>query len=115
LVDRSDVWAIAKREHRSIEDAARSARYRFFDRARGTLAADVVALGHTRDDQAETFLLRLLRGAGSRGLGAMHPRRGRLIRPLLDCRRADLQAYLHDRAIGFVHDETNDDVSVPRN
>jgi tRNA(Ile)-lysidine synthase len=45
----------------------------------------------------------------------MHPRRGHLVRPLLDCRRADLQAYLGERAIPFVHDETNDDVSVPRN
>jgi tRNA(Ile)-lysidine synthase len=115
VVDRADVREVARRERRSIEDAARTARHAFLEQARIHLGADAVALGHTRDDQAETFLLRLLRGAGSRGLGAMHPRRGRLIRPLLDCRRADLQAYLRDRAVDFVHDETNDDVSVPRN
>jgi tRNA(Ile)-lysidine synthase len=115
IVDRADVRQLAHRENRSIEDAARTARHAFLERARVELRADVIALGHTRDDQAETFLLRLLRGAGSRGLGAMHPRRGFLVRPLLDCRRADLQTYLHEHSIPFVHDETNDDVSVPRN
>jgi tRNA(Ile)-lysidine synthase len=115
VVDRADVRDLARRESRSIEDAARTARHGFLEWARVQLNADVVALGHTRDDQAETFLLRLLRGAGSRGLGSMHPCRGNLVRPLLDCRRADLQAYLQDQNIAFVHDATNDDVSVPRN
>ena len=115
VVDRQDVRELARREYRSIEYAARTARHAFLERARLQFGADAVALGHTRDDQAETFLLRLLRGAGSRGLGSMHPRRGRLIRPLLDCRRTDLKEYLMEREIPFVHDETNDDVSVPRN
>ena len=99
VADREDVAARARRERRSVEDAARRARYEFFDRARTELAGDVVALGHTRDDQAETFLLRLLRGAGARGLAAMHPRNGFIIRPLIDCRRADLRAYLDERRI----------------
>ena len=77
--------------------------------------ADVIALGHTRDDQAETFLLRLLRGAGARGLAAMHPRRGALIRPLLDCRRATLRDYLASRDVPYIHDESNGDLSIPRN
>src|SRR5262249_47375251 len=83
VVDREDVAARAARERRSLEDAARGARYAFFERARAELGAHVVALGHTRDDQAETFLLRLVRGAGARGLAAMHPRRGDIVRPLL--------------------------------
>jgi tRNA(Ile)-lysidine synthase len=115
IADRADVRDLARRENRSIEDAARTARHAFLERARVGLGADVVALGHTRDDQAETFLLRLLRGAGSRGLGAMHPRREALIRPLIDCRRAELKAWLAQRNIAFVHDASNDDVSVPRN
>src|SRR5262245_21112406 len=115
ILERADIRAIARREDRSIEGAAHTARHAFLNRARQQLGADLVALGHTKDDQAETFLLRLLRGAGSRGLGSMHPRRGTLIRPLLDCRRAELQAYLQERGIAFVHDETNEDVSVPRN
>jgi tRNA(Ile)-lysidine synthase len=110
-----DVRARARRERRSIEDAARAARYECFARARASLAADLVALGHTRDDQAETVLLRLTRGAGPRGLAAMHPRNGRIVRPLLGCRRQDLRAWLAQRQIAFVEDETNDDVSIPRN
>jgi tRNA(Ile)-lysidine synthase len=115
LVDREDVRLRAGRERRSIEDAAHAARHEFFDRALAHFDADLVAVGHTRDDQAETFLLRLLRGAGPKGLAAMHPRRGRVIRPLLECRRADLRAYLDERGVQYIEDETNSDVSIPRN
>ena len=113
--ERADVAAVARQIHRSIEDAARTVRHDFLERARLELGADAIALGHTRDDQAETFLLRLIRGAGPRGLSGMHPRNGRLIRPLLDCRRDGLRAFLAERNIPFVHDESNDDVSIPRN
>jgi tRNA(Ile)-lysidine synthase len=113
--EREDVKARARDERRSIEDAARRARYEFFERARRQFDADVVALGHTRDDQAETFLLRLLRGAGSRGLAAMYPRHGTIVRPVLDCRRVELRRYLDGRNMTYVDDETNDDVSIPRN
>src|SRR6185295_13616869 len=114
-VEREDVAARAGRERRSLEDAARTARHGFFERARARLDAGIVALGHTRDDQAETFLLRLLRGAGPRGLAAMHPRRGSVVRPLLACRRQELRAYLAERQASYVDDESNADVSIPRN
>jgi len=115
VIDRADVGALARSQRRSLEDAARTARHAFFARARTELGADVVALGHTRDDQAETFLLRLLRGAGSRGLAAMYPRNGAIVRPLLECRRRDLRAYLDERRAAYVEDESNADVSIPRN
>ena len=115
VAGRGDVGARARREGQSIEAAAHDARHEFLEHARIELDADVVALGHTRDDQAETFLLRLLRGAGARGLAAMHPRNGRIIRPLLDCRRADLLAYLREAGIDSVQDESNVDPAVPRN
>jgi tRNA(Ile)-lysidine synthase len=115
LVDRGDVAERARRERRSIETAARAARHEFLERARLHFNADAIALGHTRDDHAETFLLRLLRGAGARGLGSMHPRNGAIIRPLVACRRAELRAFLDSRQIAYVEDESNDDVSIPRN
>jgi tRNA(Ile)-lysidine synthase len=114
-VEREDVAARARMERRSLETAARTARHAFFERARAHFAAHAVALGHTRHDQAETFLLRLTRGAGMRGLAAMHPRNGVLIRPLLSCRRDELRAYLAEAGIAYVDDESNADVSIPRN
>jgi tRNA(Ile)-lysidine synthase len=114
-VEREDVAARARLERRSVESAGRTARHAFFERARAHFAAHAVALGHTRDDQAETFLLRLTRGAGLRGLAAMHPRNGVLIRPLLSCRRDELRAYLAEAGITYVEDESNADVSIPRN
>jgi len=115
LVEREDVRARAARERQSIEHAARSARHEFFGRACSHFSADVIALGHTRNDQAETVLLRLLRGAGPRGLSAMHPRSGRAIRPLLYCERSELRTFLAERGLPFVEDSTNDDVTIPRN
>jgi tRNA(Ile)-lysidine synthase len=113
--DRADVAARADRERQSIEAAARAARYEGFSRARRQTGADLVALGHTKDDQAETFLLRLLRGAGPRGLAGMHPRNGPVVRPLLDCRRAHLRDWLGAHDIAFVDDDSNADVGIPRN
>jgi tRNA(Ile)-lysidine synthase len=121
VTDRADVAARARRDGQSVEDAGRRARHEFFERTRVALGADCVAVGHTRDDQAETLLLRLLRGAGPRGLSGMHPRSGTVVRPLLDCRRDELRSWLADRrarglpACDYVNDETNADVSIPRN
>ena len=113
--DRVDVASLARAQRRSIEDAARAARYAFLDRARDHLGADVVATGHTRDDQAETFLLRIIRGAGTRGLGVIRRRAGRIVRPLLDCTREELRAYLLAKNEAFREDATNADVRVARN
>ena len=74
-----------------------------------------MAVGHTRDDQAETFLLKLARGAGATGLGAVYPRRGEVIRPLLDASREDVQQWLRERGQAWVEDETNADLRNPRN
>jgi len=115
IAERVDVAALAQSERRSLEDAARRARYAFFDRAADACGADVIATAHTRDDQAETFLLRLLRGAGSRGLAGIRHRVGRVIRPLLDIDRAALRDYLASSGQAFREDASNADVSIPRN
>ena len=114
-VGSADVRALAREQGRSIEDAARAARYAFLDAAAERLRADVIAVAHTRDDQAETFLLRLVRGAGPRGLTGIHPRAGRVVRPLIDISRSELRAYAAERGLEFREDETNRDVAIPRN
>jgi tRNA(Ile)-lysidine synthase len=112
---RADVRAIAAAEGRSIEDAARRVRYACLEQAADRLKADAIAVGHTLDDQAETFLLRLVRGAGPRGLAGIHPRAGRVVRPLLDVRRSELREYIRERGLAYREDPTNADVSIPRN
>jgi tRNA(Ile)-lysidine synthase len=115
LVAASDVKALAAERGCSIEDAARQARYAFFTSASTQVGATRVAVGHTTDDQAETFLLKLARGAGLTGLGSIYPRRGDVIRPLLDVGRDELRQYLLARGESWVEDETNADLSNPRN
>lgn len=112
---RADVAALAVGRGESIEAAARRARYAFLSEAAVAAGATHIATGHTLDDQAETVLLRLLRGAGSRGLSGIRVKRGTLIRPLLECRRADLRAYLSARGEVFREDASNADVAIPRN
>jgi tRNA(Ile)-lysidine synthase len=115
VAERVDVAALARAQKRSVEDAARVARYAFLERAAVSLRADVIAVAHTKEDQAETFLLRLLRGAGTRGLGAIRPRAGRVIRPLIEIERETLREYLRGLGQTFREDATNADVAIPRN
>lgn len=100
---------------RSPEDAARFARRAFLARAAREWRADAVALGHTADDQAETVVLNLIRGAGLRGFAAMPPRLGLFVRPLLNTRRTHLRRYLRARGVVWREDELNRDVSLLRN
>jgi tRNA(Ile)-lysidine synthase len=104
----------------SLESEARRMRYAALVEAARTMGANVVALAHHRDDQAETLLLQLLRGAGPRGLAAMpamrdDPRGVRWWRPLLDVARADIDAYANGRALAWVDDESNASLHHARN
>jgi tRNA(Ile)-lysidine synthase len=114
-IERADVAAYAAGHGLSTEDAARRLRYAFLERTAAAMQAACIAVGHTQDDQAETFLLKLMRGAGLTGLGGVYPRRDRVIRPLLDVARADLRAYLEGLGEPWVDDESNEDLSNPRN
>jgi len=115
LVARRNVKAVAEAQGFSVEDAARRLRYEFLERAASELGATRIAVGHTLDDQAETFLLKLLRGAGAAGLGAIYPCRDAVIRPVLEVTRDELREYLGAIGETWVEDETNADVSNPRN
>ncbi len=113
---RVDVAERARKSKRSIEDEGRSARYQFLEAQAARFAARRIAVGHTLDDQAETFLLRLLRGSGTRGLGSIHPvRNGNVVRPLIEVRRREIEDYLEERGMSFREDRTNADPRFTRN
>jgi tRNA(Ile)-lysidine synthase len=111
----ADVSARVRREGGGLEQAARRERYRFLRRVREETGAAAIAVAHTRDDQAETLLMRLLRGAGATGLGGMRPRTGRLLRPLLEVSRQEVLAHLRDRGLEWREDPTNADLRHLRN
>lgn len=92
----------------SIQALARDLRYRALHEIASRRGAGKIAVGHTRDDQAETVLARVLRGAGLRGLGGIEARRSDgVIRPLFDCRRSDVRVYAVERGLPFVEDPSN--------
>jgi len=110
-----DVHARARNGRESIEAAARALRYDFLIATANDVNARWIATGHTRDDQAETVLLRMRRGAGTRGLVGIHEQRGNIVRPLLDVARADTLHYCAMHAIPFLKDPGNDDRRFERN
>lgn len=113
----ANVPALAREQHLSLEAAARRARYEFFQALVDGGQVTKIATAHTRDDQAETVLLRLIRGAGTRGLAGIHRtlQRGAIIRPMLDISRAEVEAYLRHLGQDWREDATNRDPTFARN
>ena len=110
-----DVLSRVAETGESIEDAARQLRYACLQETAQSLHAHYIATGHTADDQAETVLMRVLRGAGLAGLAAIPPRRDNIIRPLLSIWRQDVEAYLSARNLQSCLDETNTSTCYTRN
>lgn len=106
---------LSKERHPSDEAWLRNVRYDFFEEARTQYSAQLIAVGHTRDDLVETFFLHLLRGSGLAGLQSFSYRRGSIIRPLLDIPRSDIIAYCTRHTLEHEHDTTNDDTAYLRN
>ena len=100
---------------RSPEEAARLVRHAALAQVARSLGASQIALGHTADDQAETVLMRVLQGAGPRGLAGIPRRRGRIVRPLLEVDRATVWAHLAAHGLDAVEDGTNRDPKFLRN
>ncbi|HEY6539611.1 MAG TPA: tRNA lysidine(34) synthetase TilS [Ktedonobacteraceae bacterium] len=107
-----DVPALARREHRSIEDAARLARYRFL---REVAQGQPIAVAHHADDQVETLLLHFLRGSGLPGMVGMLPRQRDIIRPLLGVTHAQTVEYCQQHDIAALEDLSNTDPTYTRN
>ena len=110
-----DVRTFAAREGLGIEDAARKLRYAFLETVARDMGADRIATAHHREDNAETVLLHLLRGTGLQGLGGIAPVRGKIVRPLLETSRAEIDEYVQRNSIPYVEDESNQDTHFTRN
>ena len=110
-----NVQELREREKLSLEDAARRLRYQALFQCAKETGADFILTAHQKDDQAETFLLRLLRGSGTRGLGAIRFQRDMILRPLLSFSAGELRQYCTQRDIVWREDATNEDLHYARN
>ena len=121
VIGRSKVAENARAASDNLEQAAREARYAFLEKTARKLSANYVLTAHTMDDQAETVLLRLMRGSAGAGLGGMESLRPlakdssvKLARPLLWARRTETEDYCRHRKVDFLSDEMNDDQRFAR-
>lgn len=108
-----DIPAMAKEKKISIEEAGRNARYEAFDRIGEKWRANRIAVAHNQNDQAETILWNLARGSGLDGAAGIRPVRGKIIRPLLECSRTEIEAFLKKKNIQWCEDGTNDELVIP--
>jgi tRNA(Ile)-lysidine synthase len=113
---RTDVKKLVAENGLNLEDAGRQARMSFLDQLSEKYNANAVALAHHADDQAETLLIRLLRGSGMTGLSGMEYRNSRgYIRPLLETTRLEIELYLHEQGLNWREDSSNHDTTFLRN
>ncbi|MBI5888573.1 MAG: tRNA lysidine(34) synthetase TilS [Deltaproteobacteria bacterium] len=104
-----------KKRGESLQALARDRRLEFLSAAAERFGAARIALGHNADDQAETVLMRFLKGSGLRGLAGMAPVRGRFIRPLIACQRAEIERFAAEQGIKYVTDSSNLGMDYLRN
>ena len=115
IVGRGDVAAAAAETKQGIEETARNMRYAFLQQTAQDIHADVIATAHNANDNAETFLLNLMRGCGLNGLCGIPPRRGNIVRPLLTTPRRHIDSYLTAHDLPHVEDGSNADLRYTRN
>ena len=110
-----DTETYAKLHHVSIEMAARTLRYQYFEQLRTDIGATAVCVAHHRDDSVETVLMNLMRGTGIRGLCGIQPLHDHIVRPLLCLTRNNIEAWLREQGQSYVTDSTNLQPDVVRN
>lgn len=114
-IERRNVKEYQDHSISSIEEAARKVRFEYLSEVAAKNGIEYIALGHNKNDQAETILMHIIRGAGLRGLAGMHEKRGKYIRPLLNVSSEEVEAFAKKRDISYRIDRTNKDQSFTRN
>ncbi|MCL0040470.1 tRNA lysidine(34) synthetase TilS [Thermodesulfovibrionales bacterium] len=115
IIKSIDVKSHARERGLNRQEAARELRYEAFDEIASETNAGKIALGHNADDQAETILMRLFRGAGPLGLSGIPPVRRQIVRPLIETERSEIDRFLKSEGIGFVTDSSNRSDKYQRN
>jgi len=115
ITEKIDVLSYMKEKKMGKQEAARELRYRAYEKCLGEIGGQKIALGHTADDQVETFFMRLLRGAGGRGLTSIPPVRNKIIRPLIEVERKNIEEYLRQKGLNYIEDPTNLRLDYTRN
>ncbi len=116
FVASEDVRSYAKQNRLNLEEAGRMLRYDFLSKTAQKVGGAKIATGHTLNDQAETFFIRLIRGSGLKGLGSISPVvEGRIIRPLIALERREIAEYVEKKGLAFRQDESNLDRNFLRN
>lgn len=110
-----NVKEAARKAGKSLQHTGRDIRYGFFDEIAGQLDFKKIAIAHNLDDQVETFLLRIVKGTGIRGLSSIPMKRGRIIRPFLTIHRSEIEKYVKTRTIPFFEDSSNTKSVYERN
>jgi tRNA(Ile)-lysidine synthase len=110
-----DIVAYSKKQHLSIEMAARELRYEWFEAIRKEYDAQAIAIAHHKDDCIETVLLNLIRGTGIRGLCGIKPKNGFIVRPLICVSRSEIDNFIKEQGLQFVKDSSNDSIEFKRN
>jgi tRNA(Ile)-lysidine synthase len=114
-VELFDVPSYAEKEKIGLEEAARDVRYSFFERLSRQIGANKIAVGHNADDNVETFLMRILRGSGIKGLCGIPPKRGKIIRPMIKIWRREIEDYVGSLKLVPRRDHTNYESRFTRN
>jgi len=107
VIEKIDVLGYMGEKGLSKQAAARELRYDFFERAAKNTSANKIALGHNADDQAETVLMRLLRGSGASGIAGMRAVRDKIIRPLIEIKRDEITEFVKEKRLRYVEDPSN--------
>ena len=115
FIKRANVLEMAKEQKKGTEEMGRIVRYDFFEYVANEVSANKIAIAHTENDNAETILMNLMRGASLEGLKGIEPIRGKYIRPLIECNREEIEKYCEINKLDPKFDKTNNDNTYTRN